>query len=95
MIATSSTAEKLQIAKNLGASELVNYRTSPDWAGEVIRLTGGRGADLVCDVAGWGTMEASIKATRQGGTTCLVGMLTPPQPTDVLMPLIMGGKTCE
>ncbi|KAK4939686.1 hypothetical protein LTR10_020076 [Elasticomyces elasticus] len=93
VIATSSTDEKLQIAKALGASELINYRTTPDWAHEVVRLTDGTGADLVCDVAGWGTLEASVKALKQGGTACVVGMLTPPQPVELLMPLILGAKT--
>ena len=95
VIATSSTDEKLQMAKALGASELINYRTTPDWADEVLRLTDGKGADLVCDVAGWGTLEASVKAMKLGGTACVVGMLTPPQPVELLMPLILGAKTCK
>ncbi len=95
VIATSSSTEKLQIAKYLGASELINYRTTPDWGDEVLRLTGGRGADLVCDVAGSGTLEESVKALRQGGTACIVGMLTPAKPLELLMPLLLGAKTCE
>jgi NADPH:quinone reductase-like Zn-dependent oxidoreductase len=85
----------LQVAKRLGASELINYRTTPDWGEEVLRLTGGKGADLVCDVAGSGTLEASIKAVRQGGTVCVVGMLTPPQPLELVMPILLGAKTGE
>lgn len=95
VIATSSTDEKLLIAKKLGASELINYKTTPDWADEVIRLTYGKGADLVCDVGGSGTLEQSVKALRQGGTACLVGFLTAPKPVDILMPLILQGKTCK
>lgn len=95
VIATSSTDEKLLIAKKLGASELINYKTTPDWADEVIRLTYGKGADLVCDVGGSGTLEQSVKALRQGGTACLVGFLTAPKPVDILMPLILQAKTCK
>jgi NADPH:quinone reductase-like Zn-dependent oxidoreductase len=95
VIATSSASDKLQIAKDLGASDVINYRTTPNWAEEVRRLTGGRGADLVCDVAGWGTLEQSLTATRQGGTVCIVGMLTNPKNVEVLMPLLVGAKTCE
>ena len=95
VIATSSTDEKLEIAKRLGATEVINYKTTPDWADEVRKLTGGRGADLVCDVGGSGTLEASVKALRQGGTACLVGFLTPAKPVDVLMQLIAEAKTCE
>jgi NADPH:quinone reductase-like Zn-dependent oxidoreductase len=67
----------------------------PNWADEVLRLTDGKGADLVCDVGGSGTLEQSVKALRQGGTACLVGFLTPPKPVDVLMTLIAEGKTCK
>lgn len=95
VIATSSTDEKLQTAKKLGASELINYKTTPDWADEVLRLTHGKGADLVCDVGGSGTLEQSVKALRQGGTACLVGFLTAPEPVDILMSLITQAKTCK
>jgi len=95
VIATSSTDEKLQFAKKLGASELINYKTTPDWATEVLRLTNGKGVDLVCDVGGSGTLEATVKALRQGGTACLVGFLTPPKPVDVLLQLIAEAKTCK
>ena len=93
VIATSSSKEKLQIAKLLGASEFIDYKSTSNWADEVLRLTDGKGADLVCDVAGSGTLEASIHALKQGGTACLVGMLTPPNPVEIVVPLIIGAKT--
>ncbi|KAH7336029.1 putative alcohol dehydrogenase [Rhexocercosporidium sp. MPI-PUGE-AT-0058] len=92
VIATSSTDEKLQIASKLGAAELINYKMTPDWADKVLRITGGKGADLVCDVGGSGTLEQSIKALRQGGTACLVGFLTQPKPIDILMEIIAQAK---
>ena len=95
VIATSSTDEKLQVAKQLGASDLINYKTTPDWAAEVLRLTDGNGADLVADVGGSGTVEKSVKALRMGGTACLIGFLTPSHKNDVVMPLIIGAKSCE
>jgi NADPH:quinone reductase-like Zn-dependent oxidoreductase len=95
VIATSSTDEKLLVAKQLGASDLVNYKTTPDWAAEVLRLTDGKGADLVADVGGSGTVEQSVKALRIGGTACLIGFLTPSHKNDVVMPLIIGAKSCE
>lgn len=93
VIATSSSDDKLQIAKSLGASDLINYTTTPDWAAEILRLTDGKGADLVCEVGGSGTLEQSVNALRQGGTACLVGFLTIPEPVDVLMSLITYAKT--
>jgi NADPH:quinone reductase-like Zn-dependent oxidoreductase len=94
VIATSSTDEKLQVAKQLGASDLINYKTTPDWAAEVLRLTDGKGADLVADVGGSGTVEQSVQALRMGGTACLIGFLTPPHKNDVVMPLMVGAKSC-
>lgn len=85
----------MQIAKKLGASELINYNTTSDWADEVLRLTDGKGSDLVCDVGGSGTLEQSVKALRLGGTACLVGFLTKPEPVDVLMAVITQAKTRE
>jgi NADPH:quinone reductase-like Zn-dependent oxidoreductase len=95
VIATSSTDEKLQVAKQLGASALINYKTTPDWAAEVLRVTDGKGADLVADVGGSGTVDQSVKALRMGGTACLIGFLTPPHKNDVVMPLITGAKSCD
>src|SRR3546814_9585060 len=46
VIATSSSDEKLARARALGAAETINYRATADWAGEVRRLTGGRGVDM-------------------------------------------------
>jgi len=38
VIATSSSDQKLQIAKKLGAKHLINYKTTPDWDKEVINI---------------------------------------------------------
>jgi NADPH:quinone reductase-like Zn-dependent oxidoreductase len=43
VIATSSSDAKLQISKKLGASELINYKTTPAWGDEVLRLTDWKG----------------------------------------------------
>jgi len=50
VIATSSSDEKLKIAKKFGAKHLINYKTTPDWDEEVKKLTGGRGADHILEV---------------------------------------------
>jgi len=72
-IVTSSDDAKLDRARTLGADDTINYRTHPDWEREVLRLTGGRGADLVVDVGGEGTLGHSIAAVRAGGTVAMVG----------------------
>jgi NADPH:quinone reductase-like Zn-dependent oxidoreductase len=76
VIATSSSDEKLERASALGASETINYLTTPDWAERAIEITGGTGVDHVVEVGGPGTTDLSIKATRPGGTVSLIGVLT-------------------
>ena len=75
-IVTSSSDEKLSRMKVLGAADTINYRTTPDWDAEVLRLTDGEGADRIVEVGGPGTLEKSIEAVRVGGTIGLIGILT-------------------
>ncbi|MEM7057514.1 MAG: NAD(P)-dependent alcohol dehydrogenase [Pseudomonadota bacterium] len=75
-IVTSSSDAKLDRMRALGASETVNYRTTPDWEAEVLRLTDGRGADRIVEVGGPGTLQKSIDAVRVSGTIGLIGILT-------------------
>lgn len=75
--ATSSSNEKLERLKELGAEQLVNYRETPDWGRVVREMTGG-GVDLVVEVGGAGTLEQSLRAVRAGGTIALIGVLAGP-----------------
>lgn len=72
-IITSSSDEKLERARALGASATINYRNTSEWQDEVVRLTGGRGVDLVLEVGGQGTLSRSIRSTRMGGTIAIIG----------------------
>jgi len=76
VVATSSSDDKLARARELGAWQTINYRSTPDWEQSVLELTGGRGADVVVEVGGAGTLEKSIQAVRVGGRIGLVGVLT-------------------
>jgi NADPH:quinone reductase-like Zn-dependent oxidoreductase len=76
VIATSSSDEKLARARSLGASHGINYTTTPDWDEEVVRLTGGRGADCVVEVGGVGTLPRSMNAIGRAGKITLIGLLT-------------------
>jgi NADPH:quinone reductase-like Zn-dependent oxidoreductase len=75
VIATSSSDEKLGRMRALGADHLINYKTTPDWAAEVLKLTGGVGADHVVEIGGAGTLPHSITAVRVGGHISLIGVL--------------------
>lgn len=72
----SSSDEKLARARELGADELINYRTTPEWSRRVRELTGGRGADLVLEVGGPTTFGEALRAVRPGGRIAFVGFLS-------------------
>jgi NADPH:quinone reductase-like Zn-dependent oxidoreductase len=75
-IITSSSDEKLERARKLGASEGINYKTTPEWGDKVRELTGGRGVDHVVEVGGAGTLGQSLRAVRMGGQISLIGVLS-------------------
>jgi NADPH:quinone reductase-like Zn-dependent oxidoreductase len=75
VIVTSSSDDKLQRARELGAHELINYRQVPEWGRQVREVTGGRGVDLIVEVGGAGTLAQSVRAVRFGGQISLIGVL--------------------
>jgi NADPH:quinone reductase-like Zn-dependent oxidoreductase len=76
VIATSSSDEKLARAKKLGADATINYRSTPDWDKEVLRLTNRAGVEHVIEVGGAGTMAKSLNSVRVGGHVALIGVLS-------------------
>ena len=76
VIITSSSDDKLQRARTMGADETINYRRTPDWEKEVFKLTDKRGADIVVEVGGAGTLPRSLKAVRPAGFVGLIGVLS-------------------
>ena len=75
-IVTSSSDARLQKARALGATDVVNYRTTPEWDKAVKTLTDGRGVDHVLEVGGAETLERSLRAVRFGGRVSLIGNLS-------------------
>ncbi|WP_375421502.1 NAD(P)-dependent alcohol dehydrogenase, partial [uncultured Sphingomonas sp.] len=73
---TSSSGEKLERARGMGADFTVNYREKPDWGAAVRDWTDARGVDHVVEVGGPGTLAQSIEAVRVGGHISLIGVLT-------------------
>jgi len=87
VIATSSSDQKLERAMKLGASDGINYKTSPDWDKSVRQLVRD-GVDHVVEVGGAGTLGKSLKSVRTGGTISLIGVLSgggDVNPTPILM----------
>jgi alcohol dehydrogenase len=74
VIATTSTAEKAERLMALGASEVINYKETPDWDQKTRELTDGRGVDCVVEMGGPGTIAMSLSALAVGGHVSLIGV---------------------
>ncbi|WP_226015890.1 NAD(P)-dependent alcohol dehydrogenase [Novosphingobium sp. FKTRR1] len=75
VIATSSSDDKLERMRALGVTDLINYRSVPDWGSAAAQLAGG-GIDHVVEVGGAGTLAQSIAAVGFAGEIALIGVLT-------------------
>lgn len=75
VIATSSSDEKLDRLKALGADHVLNYRNTEKWGEAVLGLTGGAGVDHVVEIGGSGTLDQSMIAARSGGHIAMIGIL--------------------
>ncbi|AYJ85445.1 NAD(P)-dependent alcohol dehydrogenase (plasmid) [Sphingomonas paeninsulae] len=84
-VVTSSSLEKLQRVKQLGADHVIDYGDA-EWPQQIRALTDGRGADAIVEVAG--TINDSVRAIRGGGVILSVGVLAASDPT-VNLPMIV------
>ncbi len=75
VVATSSSDEKLERLKALGADHVVNYKAQPKWGSAAKAWTGGRGVDHVVEIGGADTLGQSITACRMGGHIAMIGVL--------------------
>jgi NADPH:quinone reductase-like Zn-dependent oxidoreductase len=75
VLITSSSDAKLARAREMGAGDGINYKTTPEWEEKVRELTGGAGVDHVVELGGAGTLGKSLRAVRTGGTISLIGVL--------------------
>ncbi|PPQ74723.1 hypothetical protein CVT24_003919 [Panaeolus cyanescens] len=87
VIATSSSDVKLKIASKLGAKHVINYKTTPEWEKEVLRITNGRGVDHTIEVSG--TLDQSIAATKMGsGQIHIIGFVSGSGSAPSVFPII-------
>lgn len=91
VIVTSSSDEKLEKARSLGATDFINYSKNPNWEEKVLELTGGKGVDHVIEVGGSGTLPRSIKSARVGGQVHMIGVLTQNDSSVDIGPLLLFG----
>jgi NADPH:quinone reductase-like Zn-dependent oxidoreductase len=75
VIATTSSPEKAKILERLGADHIINYRETVNWGTKARELTGGKGVDLVVEVAGPSTMQQSVESVKLDGIISVVGFV--------------------
>lgn len=71
---TSSSDDKLALARELGADIAINYRTHPDWAAELMKATGGAGADIIVETGGPATLGQSLAAAAVNARVVIIGV---------------------
>ena len=72
---TSSSNDKLERAKGLGADHVINYREREDWDTVALELTNKRGVDHVVEIGGPGTLQRSMRAVKIGGHIAVIGVV--------------------
>lgn len=76
-IITSSSDRKLEVVKSrFGADYTINYKTHPNWASEVQRITNGQGANHIIETSGVGTIGQSLESVARGGIMSMIGFMT-------------------
>lgn len=91
VIITSSSDQKLERARQLGADATINYRQEPRWGKVAAQIAGGDGVDCVVEVGGAGTLAQSVRAVRPGGTISLIGVLSGGAEKINITPILMQG----
>ncbi len=83
VIGTVSSDDKVDLVRKFGASEVINYETH-DFAAELMRITNGRGVDLILDAVGKPTFEKGLTCLAPFGHLILYGSAGgAPDPIDV------------
>jgi NADPH2:quinone reductase len=77
VIGTAGTADKIRLAREAGADEVINYREQ-DFEAETKRLTGGKGVDVVYDGVGQSTFDKGMNVLRPRGYMVLFGAASGP-----------------
>ena len=88
VLGTSSSADKLRRARELGLDAGFNYRDDPEWARWAVSQTGGCGVDLTVEVGGAGTFQQSLAATRTGGIVAQIGILAGREQPLMITPIL-------
>lgn len=86
VVATTSSNDKLEALKKLGASFVINYKETPNWGEAARALTpGGLGFDHILEIGGAGSIGQSLKAVKLEGVITIIGFLAPSEKQPPLM----------
>ena len=91
VIATTSSSDKAEKLKQLGADHIINYKDDENWGETAKKHTGGTGVNHVIEVGGPATMKQSLNAIAIDGVISIIGFLgggkvdNPPGFLDCLM----------
>ncbi len=88
VIVLSSSDERLEQARQLGADQCINYVDNPDW-GDIAFEIAGHGVDAVLETGGAGTLKNSLAAIRHGGHINIIGYMTGIDMGITVFPLIV------
>jgi NADPH2:quinone reductase len=92
VVATASTQEKLDMAKELGADVLVNY-TEEDWPDKVREATGGKGADVILEMVGGDFVQQNLRCLNAFGRMVVYGAASGERGTLVPVDLMRKNQT--
>ncbi|KAK2611615.1 hypothetical protein N8I77_004946 [Diaporthe amygdali] len=76
IITSSSDSKLMHVQETYGADHVINYKTTPNWSEEVLKITKGHGADFIFENGGAGTIAQSINAVAYGGSIAVIGFLS-------------------
>ena len=90
VIAAASSAEKVSVCRDHGADATLDY-SKPDWRENVMRITNGRGVDVVYDPVGGPYTEPALRSMAWGGRLLVIGFASGEIPRPPLnLPLLKG-----
>ncbi|GAB2444333.1 zinc-dependent alcohol dehydrogenase family protein [Nocardia tengchongensis] len=91
VISITSSAEKAERLRKLGADEVIDRVEVPDWERVVLELTGGEGVQHAVEAVGMPTLPKSVAAAAYNAQVTLIGAF-PPAPGQPQPPSLFGGK---
>lgn len=74
VVALTSTAQKADMLRGMGADVVLNYRDTPEWSDAVRAVTGGKGVEIVVETTG-STLSQSLNACSFGGFVGIIGFV--------------------